>query len=517
MDQMNQILDAVVDSSFSGYIVYPYWMEFECKLTEMKVVQQRMTDHGFMNMLASSISDSVEIKIDSIVSIYIDEGLSQNVSSESMDKWIEDNSNRNLYNLKSYFIYVENKKRPNADQTTEVNKTLQMETDSLVNKLKNRCPYVVVPYWKTNAYKRLMQMASQGSNRFMIRRNLQYLAYLGYVIDPQSGMPLLNTSWGDSLNSPFGRRKYDLMVMVTGTSSTDSFLVRSDCWKTTIKQIFNYPAGVVNDPGIIGVNFYFPDYSFEEKKAMTQFVKTVSLVVDSFRVKDKGLVYGDKKMKNGNKDLNLFLTFSRKMKEEHYDFIQGLQGFVDGIYYVDFDESGIPYMKEEKEKENLDYELDSHYEIVYDSGITDTSSFVSRMINPFYLLRIPYECVDEVSSGNLNLLVDCDYDSGRWGVFLTIEVILILLLISYFVLTNYSTEIYALKTQFNTFFVLLLITLVAESIVFFIFMLEALSPQRFLFAFKENSMIHLTGIFLPILPMVIYFLVRKLAVNKRIP
>ncbi|HQJ89287.1 MAG TPA: hypothetical protein PLB70_01580, partial [Paludibacteraceae bacterium] len=98
-----------------------------------------------------------------------------------------------------------------------------------------------------------------------------------------------------------------------------------------------------------------------------------------------------------------------------------------------------------------------------------------------------------------------------------IEVILILLLISYFVLTNYSTEIYALKTQFNTFFVLLLITLVAESIVFFIFMLEALSPQRFLFAFKENSMIHLTGIFLPILPMVIYFLVRKLAVNKRIP
>lgn len=517
MDQMNQILDAVVDSSFSGYIVYPYWMEFECKLTEMKVVQQRMTDHGFMNMLASSISDSVEIKIDSIVSIYIDEGLSQNVSSESMDKWIEDNSNRNLYNLKSYFIYVENKKRPNADQTTEVNKTLQMETDSLVNKLKNRCPYVVVPYWKTNAYKRLIQMASQGSNRFMIRRNLQYLAYLGYVIDPQSGMPLLNTSWGDSLNSPFGRRKYDLMVMVTGTSSTDSFLVRSDCWKTTIKQIFNYPAGVVNDPGIIGVNFYFPDYSFEEKKAMTQFVKTVSLVVDSFRVKDKGLVYGDKKMKNGNKDLNLFLTFSRKMKEEHYDFIQGLQGFVDGIYYVDFDESGIPYMKEEKEKENLDYELDSHYEIVYDSGITDTSSFVSRMINPFYLLRIPYECVDEVSSGNLNLLVDCDYDSGRWGVFLTIEVILILLLISYFVLTNYSTEIYALKTQFNTFFVLLLITLVAESIVFFIFMLEALSPQRFLFAFKENSMIHLTGIFLPILPMVIYFLVRKLAVNKRIP
>lgn len=69
--------------------------------------------------------------------------------------------------------------------------------------------------------------------------------------------------------------------------------------------------------------------------------------------------------------------------------------------------------------------------------------------------------------------------------------------------------------KYNTFMVLLMITLVMELAVLFFFMIEALSPQVIHYELETGSMTYLMLIALPVVPILFYFLILKL--NKREP
>ncbi|MCD8081666.1 MAG: hypothetical protein LUF04_15100, partial [Bacteroides sp.] len=59
---------------------------------------------------------------------------------------------------------------------------------------------------------------------------------------------------------------------------------------------------------IQGVNFYFPDYNFRNKRQMAQLIKSVSLVTDSMRVAPI-------------RGMKLYVTFDRQAGLRHRNFL----------------------------------------------------------------------------------------------------------------------------------------------------------------------------------------------------
>lgn len=199
-----------------------------------------------------------------------------------------------------------------------------------------------------------------------------------------------------------------------------------------------------------------------------------------------------------NKDLGFFFTFSKKAAAEHSGFISGLQCFVDSVYFADFDSLGISSR------------------ILYNDGSIDTSSVYTRVVNPFYLFRIPYKTIDPGNNnGDIWRLMVCDYASGQWGLFLCIDLCILFMLLALLIMRYISVPFNVYIEKYYTFVVLLMITLVMEFGVFFFFMIEALSPQVIYFDLETGSMTYLTLIALPIVPILLYFLILKL--NKREP
>ena len=189
-----------------------------------------------------------------------------------------------------------------------------------------------------------------------------------------------------------------------------------------------------------------------------------------------------------NKDLGFFLTFSKKAALEHSGFISGLQCFVDSVYFADFDSLGISSR------------------ILYNDGSIDTSSVVTRVINPFYLFRIPYKTIEPgVDSNDIWQLMDSDYASGQWGVFFCIDLCILCMLLALVIMRYISVPFNVFIEKYYTFVILLMITLTMEFGVFFFFMIEALSPQIIYFDLETGSMTYLALIALPIVPILLYF------------
>ncbi|MFA6884261.1 MAG: hypothetical protein WCQ55_04065 [Paludibacteraceae bacterium] len=371
---------------------------------------------------------------------------------------------------------------------------LTREVDSLSLRITaTESDYRIIPYWMSDVYRNLPD-GQMNKSRLGV-------GYLGYVIDPLSGNSLIDCN----LNNGVLRSgdACDLVACCVGQSATNLFLENEDCRRKFIEEVFSYPGGYINHDGICGLNIYFPDFDFSRKKEMVQFVKSISLVIDSFVVADKGLVYGNENCKKseveGTRDLNLYFTFNSKACKEHYEFISGLQCFVDGVFFAEYDECGVPTA------------------LSYTNGAVDSSSLLARIMNPFYLIRFPYKKIDEEAKADISLLSVCDYDCGRWSFFLFVDVLFFFSIVALCLLYNYHTEFYLCLSRYHTLYMMLYITLSMETLVFFFFLLEALSPQVILFQFRHGSHGYLLWMLLPALPIAICLLQNYLKTNKRIP
>lgn len=154
--------------------------------------------------------------------------------------------------------------------------------------------------------------------------------------------------------------------------------------------------------------------------------------------------------------------------------------------------------------------------MICNDGTVDTSSVFTRIANPFYLFRIPYKTIDPgEDNGDIWKLMECDYASGRWGLFFCIAFCIVSAIVALVVMRYISVPFNVYIEKYYTLVVLLMITLVMEFGVFFFFMIEALSPQVIFFNLETGSMTYLALIGLPVIPILLYFLIQKL--NKREP
>lgn len=500
MEDIGRIYELLMKPEGYGYIVYPFWMEEQFKLSEIETIKQKIVTKGFMNTLISSVSSAVEEKLDEIV--YISDSVGTSASTEPVIyddggslSWLKEAEQNNLYNIKNYYCYFDSRPdtlRQKIRYTTQVTKNFESEVARLDSCVGHNAPfYSIIPYWMTDVF---MALPAQTSS-CRIRR----FGYPGYVINPVSGMPELNNNWGvynlmDA--SPYSEKGFDLLAYCGDAASTNRFLTNPEACRRFIYTVFSYPSGMINRPSAdsttalrkpLGLNLYLPEFDFSEKRALTQLVKSLSLVIDSFNVTGKGHVYGK---------MDLLLTFSKKAASDYAGFISGLQCFVDTVYFADFDAYGMA-----KEILTVDRPVDS-------------ISMAARISNPFYLFRIPYKSIKPgVNDGDLWQLSECDYASGQWGLYFCIDLGLIILLFVLTAMRYTSATFNRYAEQYRTFVALFFITLVMECAVFFFFMIEALSPQVIFFDLSGGSMTYLALIGLPILPIVAYII--ALNVNRR--
>lgn len=373
---------------------------------------------------------------------------------------------------------------------TRVPEGFDNEVDSLTAGLKRSdLKYTLIPYWMTDVY---LGLPPEYSSR------MERVGYVGYVINPVSGMPELTNNW-NSPNImdfyPYSDKRYDLVAYCGDAISINRFLANADACRRFVYTVFNYPSGMINrEQGIhkpSGLNVYLADFDFSEKRSLTQFVKSLSLVIDSFRVAGQGHVY---------ERLDLSLTFSQLAAARHAGFIAGLQCFVDTVYFADFDSVGLAR------------------KVIYNDGSIDTSTMVTKISNPFYLFRIPFKTIQPgVNDDDIWELADCDYASGQWGIFFCIGLCLLLVMGTVIVLRYMSVSFNMYLERYHTFIVLAMITIVIEWSVFFFFMIEALSPQVIYFDLETGSMTYLALIALPVLPILLYFLILRLNRNEQLP
>lgn len=501
VEDIGKIYELLMKPEGYGYIVYPFWMEEQFKLSEIETIRQKIVTKGFMNTLISSVSFALEDKLDEIVYIYSDSADTP-ASTESMIyddggslNWLQEAEQNNLYNLKNYYCYFDSRPdtlRQKMRYTTQVTKDFDREVarlDSCAN--CNNPFYSLIPYWMTDVFMALPEKSSS--------RRIRRFGYPGYVINPVSGMPELNNNW-ELYNlmdaSPYKEKGFDLLAYCGDAASTNRFLTNPEACRRFIYTLFSYPWGMINrlpaDTASTlrqpqGLNLYLPAFDFSEKRALTQLVKSLSLVIDSFSVAGKGHVYGN---------LDLLLTFPKRAASDYAGFISGLQCFVDTVYFADFDAYGMA-----KEILTMDRPVDS-------------ISLAARISNPFYLFRIPYTRIQPgVNDGDIWQLSECDYATGQWGLFFCIDLGLIVLLFVLAVMRYTSTTFHRYVEQYRTFVTLLFITLAMECIVFFFFMIEALSPQVIFFDLSGGRMTYLVLIALPVLPIAAYII--ALNMNRR--
>ena len=504
VDDMGRIYSLILKPNAFGYVVYPFKLEQQFKLSENELLAPRILAKGFMNTLVTDVSYETAQKLDDIIYVPDTTGTEEVTTPEIYDEkgnmgWLKEADYYDLYNVKNFYCYFDNRSNAGSGHykyVTDTTRYYSAEVETLKERIL-RCDslYAMIPYWMTDVYLGLPLAVSSRVKRY---------GYLGYVINPISGTPEITNNWASpNLMDfvPYKDKPYDLVAYCGDAQSTNRFLTNPEARRKFIYSIMNYPGGLINRSDYAskpeGLNIFLPAFDFKEKRALTQLVKSLSLVIDSLCINDTIHIYRDAK-RALNRDLGFFLTFSKKAAAKHSGFISGLQCFVDSVYFADFDSLGISSR------------------ILYNDGSIDTSSVFTRMSNPFYLFRIPFKTIEPgVNDSDIWQLMDCDYASGQWGLFFSIDLCILFLILALFIMRYISVPFNVYIEKYYTFFVLLLITLIMEFCVFFFFMIEALSPQVIYFDLETRSMAYLVLIALPIVPILFYFLILKL--NKREP
>lgn len=278
----------------------------------------------------------------------------------------------------------------------------------------------------------------------------------------------------------------DFMFVLEGKKNTDNFLYSS---KEQIKILYEILSDMKDNPEIkklnskknkrVGLNFYFPDFSFEEKRAMAQFMKSVSLVIDSINIPEI-------------QNLPLYFTFDKSAKEDNMAYLIGLCDMVDNVFVTDITSTVMSFEA-----------IDKNVAI----------SKLDKIKNQFYFVRFHTgdfpKTNDKLSYENIELLMKADYPNTWEGYFAGIIGILLLLIIGtvcYFFITPFANFIH--ESYMYVFAgVILLIT---QIVLLFVFMIEEMNSKTKVFNLWE---------ILLVLILLVFFipLIKKGISNKKIP
>lgn len=270
----------------------------------------------------------------------------------------------------------------------------------------------------------------------------------------------------------------DVMLTCYGTKNTDIFLQSPYARQTTIEQLF---ASIyyTRNRSIDGINFYFPDYSFREKRQMAQFVKSLSLVTDSSRVE-------------GIRGLKLYLTFDKEEGLKNKDFLCCLTQMADSVFLIDQQSefNTLPVMN------------------VIDHSDAEALPIFPKMRNQVYLARyfphdFPETASEEFLLSDIRTIMNSDYDDNHWETYFYVMIGIVFLIIVFFLFFRFSALFSGFISKNMDYMYALLIMLILEIYLLAFTMLECMSKDNiFTFGDKNRDAILLMPIlFLFIIPM----------------
>lgn len=344
---------------------------------------------------------------------------------------------------------------------------------------------VICPWWVEDLYR-----------PDVIQARFQRIGYVGYVLDPLTGSPLLTNSWNDStlFGAAWQNIPVDLVVYCNGADAFDYFLKCDSARLTFLKTVFDPEDGLINKRHFgrrpAGLHFYLPNFSFREKKAFMRFVCAVSMVIDHYCRNEERPYAGDKCW--------LTFTFSPSARNE-LDYLSGVLGLADEIHFVTYDEYGLPVATPE----------------VY-TYRNDPTSVLYRVYNQFYLFSFFSDVVSDTECcSDIARLSQASYSEHNWKFYLLLDFALVLALIISVLAYNLYSPFYMLVERYRSFIIPVLITLVTEIIIVFLYMVEALSPNELLFSLDEGT--HLYLLALPLLFIVLHIGLKMLGGRRELP
>lgn len=330
---------------------------------------------------------------------------------------------------------------------------LLSEADTLNERIlrQKKQTYTIVPYWMEDVYQKLPESTIKKINR---------IEYLGCAIDPSSGKPAIVNNWQKKegiMDLPLYQDKpFDLLVLFRGKEATTRFLQSPDNQIELIEGLFGMETGLMNrEPSLRranGLNLYFADYDFTNKREMVQFTKSVSFVIDSFCV-DQKKIYGD---------YDLTVTFPIEAKE-HIGYLSILLKYklVDRICFMEFDELGLPieYVPNPDNPEGAELKM-VIYEDEYESPL------LTNLWNSLCYLLDPFPFGDEVTtcSNDITELVRTQFAAPVLIYLIIACFFLVLLLITLVVLYFTYSKFYIFAQHQQRYIVPVLLTLVSEII-----------------------------------------------------
>lgn len=271
----------------------------------------------------------------------------------------------------------------------------------------------------------------------------------------------------------------DVMLMCRGDVNTSNFLKSPSYRSSCLEQLF-LSINNTQLTNIKGVNLYFPDFSFNEKRAMAQFIKSASLIVDSCNIKSI-------------RNLKLFATFDKNTGKDHYAYLQGLTQMVDSILLVN--------------TESVNWPMDSVS--VISKIDAENASWWSKVQNQFYFARFNFkpfphfEENEELLPENLRQLIDADYPYNNWEYYFFALMAIFLFIIVFLFFYRFNLRFSFFLNNNITYLFSAVILLIFEIYLLFICMVEAMSNEN-VFTFggdDKNTLLLLPLFFVFIIPM----------------
>jgi hypothetical protein len=287
-----------------------------------------------------------------------------------------------------------------------------------------------------------------------------------------------------------GHQPVDIVFECRGEKNTDYFLQSPQLIDTYLVQLFRYihEANTQEAGKIHGVNFYFPDFSFNKKRAMAQFAKSISLVTDSCRL-------------NTIRSLKVYFSFDQKTADKNIEYLSCISDMTDSIFV--FNNQANP--------------LFSSVEVITRDN-ADKYSLLSKVIDEIYLASFyidyfPATHPFEFQANDIIRLMHADYPENNWETyaFVLAGMFLLALVMLFLYFTVPGLAWYLSRNQ--KYLTLLVLMLLFEVFLLLFSMVEAMSRSN-VFDFSEKNKNVL--LFMPVL-LVFIAPVLKLSRNKEKP
>lgn len=270
---------------------------------------------------------------------------------------------------------------------------------------------------------------------------------------------------------------YDILFRCGNSLTTDYFLTSPNLVDQALIELFGYIDEFNSNQTkkIKGVNFDFSEFQFHEKRAMAQFAKSTSLIIDSIHLKSI-------------QNIRLYFSFDKTLGEINKHYLYSVSGMLDSIFLL--------------EKGSL-----NPVKIITTKQATDLPLY-AKIVNQFYLARFflqafPVTGKTGFSPEDIKKLAHADYADNNWEYYLfaLLGIILISLVVFaiYWLVPDFS---YYLDRNRDFMFMLLLMA-GFEILILLFGMVDAMSREDIVNFSGENKdlLLFLPLVFVFVIPI----------------